>query len=145
MSLSERLRTLMRWRGIHSQNQLARLSGVPQSCIHRILTRREDRYSPSRATLVRLARALDTSVPWLTDGVVPAADPASGRAPPQQDAAAGDGYCAEICARLGRQPDSVKKLVLALVRQLSERPAAAGCAEQPDAAGRKSAQGSPTA
>jgi hypothetical protein len=42
MSLSQRLRTLMRWRGIHSQNQLARLSGVPQSCIHRILTR-EDR------------------------------------------------------------------------------------------------------
>ncbi|WYX32899.1 helix-turn-helix transcriptional regulator [Achromobacter denitrificans] len=58
----------MRWRGIKSQNQLARISGVPQSCIHRILTR-EDCYSPSRITLQRLARALDTSVPWLTDGV----------------------------------------------------------------------------
>jgi len=68
MSLAQRLRALMRWRGIHSQNQLARISRVPQSCIHRILTR-EDRYSPSRGTLLRLATALETSVPWLTDGV----------------------------------------------------------------------------
>ncbi len=82
MSLSQRLYTLMRWRGIKSQSQLARISGVPQSCIHRILTRR-DGYSPSRATLLRLARALDTCVPWLTDGVMPGADasgcPARGR------------------------------------------------------------------
>jgi len=69
MSLAQRLRALMRWRGIHSQNQLARISRVPQSCIHRILTR-EDRYSPSRGTLLRLATALETSVPWLTDGVL---------------------------------------------------------------------------
>lgn len=117
MSLSQRLRTLMRWRGIHSQNQLARLSGVPQSCIHRILTR-EDRYSPARNTVVRLARALGTSAPWLTDGVVPAP------APPLQDTAANgiDGYCAEICARLAPQPDSTKRLILALVRELSDKP-----------------------
>ena len=122
MSLSQRLRTLMRWRGIHSQNQLARLSGVPQSCIHRILTR-DDRYSPSRNTVVRLAQALDTSVPWLTDGVVPAAAPGASPAPRLQDAATGrlDGYCAEICARLGPQPDSTKKLILALVREISEK------------------------
>ena len=107
----------MRWRGIHSQNQLARLSGVPQSCIHRILTR-EDRYSPARNTVVRLAQALGTSAPWLTDGVVPAP------APPLQDAAANgiDGYCAEICARLAPQPDSTKRLILALVRELSDKP-----------------------
>lgn len=117
MSLSQRLRTLMRWRGIHSQNQLARLSGVPQSCIHRILTR-EDRYSPARNTVVRLARALGTSAPWLTDGVVPATSP------PLQEAAANDidGYCAEICARLASQPDSTKRLILALVRELSDKP-----------------------
>jgi transcriptional regulator with XRE-family HTH domain len=113
----------MRWRGIHSQNQLARLSGVPQSCIHRILTR-EDRYSPARSTLVRLARALGTTVPWLTDGVVPAAAPGSGATPRLQDAAAQgvDGYCAEICARLAPQPDSTKRLILALVRELSDKP-----------------------
>lgn len=128
MSLSERLRALMRWRGIPSQNQLARLSGVPQSCIHRILTRPEDRYSPSRATLVSLARALDTSVPWLTDGVVPAVDPATGNAPVLHDAAKGyrDGYCAEICALLGHRPDHVKKLVLALVREMSDKPGEPG-------------------
>lgn len=113
----------MRWRGIHSQNQLARLSGVPQSCIHRILTR-EDRYSPARNTLVRLARALGTSVPWLTDGVVPAAAPGANPAPRLPDAAANgvDGYCAEICARLAPQPDSTKRLILALVRELSDKP-----------------------
>ncbi len=120
MSLSQRLQTLMRWRGIRSQHQLARLSGVPQSCIHRILTR-ADRYSPSRATLVRLARALDTSVPWLTDGVTPASDPAAGRASRVLPTASGhvDGYCAEICAQLSHQPDSIKRQVLALVRQIS--------------------------
>jgi len=74
MSLAKRLRALMRWRGIHSQNQLARISSVPQSCIHRILTR-ADGYSPSRATLIRLAAALDTSVPWLSDGVISAVEP----------------------------------------------------------------------
>lgn len=113
----------MRWRGIHSQNQLARLSGVPQSCIHRILTR-EDRYSPSRNTLVRLARALNTSVPWLTDGVVPAAAPESGTSAWMPDSAANgvDGYCAEICAWLAPQPDSTKRLILALVRELSDKP-----------------------
>ncbi|MFF7398203.1 helix-turn-helix domain-containing protein [Achromobacter sp. NPDC008082] len=74
MSLANRLRALMRWRGIHSQNQLARISSVPQSCIHRILTR-ADGYSPSRATLIRLATALDTSVPWLSDGVISAVEP----------------------------------------------------------------------
>lgn len=119
MSLSQRLRTLMRWRGIHSQNQLSRLSGVPQSCIHRILTR-EDHYSPARNTVVRLAQALGTSASWLTDGVVPATSPGSG---PQDAAANGiDGYCAEICARLAPQPDSTKRLILALVRELSDKP-----------------------
>ena len=124
MSLSQRLRTLMRWRGIRSQNQLARISGVPQSCIHRILTRREDRYSPSRGTLIRLAQALDTTVPWLTDGVAPTPDPATGRTTPAAHAAGRniDGYCAEICAQLSQQPDSTKKLVLALVRQIAQRP-----------------------
>ncbi|CFU63458.1 DNA-binding protein [Bordetella pertussis] len=59
----------MRWRGISSQNQLARISGVPQSTIHRILAR-GDAYAPTRATLERLARALHTTVPWLSDGML---------------------------------------------------------------------------
>lgn len=84
MSLAKRLRALMRWRGIQSQNQLARISGVPQSCIHRILTR-TDGYSPSRRTLLRLANALQTSVPWLSDGVISATQPHD---VPPEDAAA---------------------------------------------------------
>lgn len=121
MSLAQRLRTLMRWRGIHSQNQLARISGVPQSCIHRILTRPEDRYSPARSTLVRLAQALDTSVPWLTDGVSPT--PGPGRAPtlPDDTRDNADGYCAEICALLRLQTDNTKRTVLAVVRMMVEK------------------------
>lgn len=131
MSLAQRLRALMRWRGIHSQNQLARISSVPQSCIHRILTR-EDRYSPSRRTLLRLAKALETSVPWLTDGVISATDPGPNGLPPpdgampaatQEAPPAIDGYCAEICALLRQQPDSTKKTVLSIVRLLVERTA----------------------
>ena len=130
MSLAQRLRALMRWRGIHSQNQLARISRVPQSCIHLILTR-EDRYSPSRGTLLRLATALETSVPWLTDGVLSGAEPGShgpaartGDAPHASQPAppAIDGYCAEICALLREQPDSTKKTVLSVVRLLVEGP-----------------------
>lgn len=123
MSLAQRLRTLMRWRGIHSQNQLARISGVPQSCIHRILTRPEDRYSPARHTLVRLALALDTTVPWLTDGVVSAPGPAVGSGPQLQGDAGGcgSGYCLEICALLRRQPDSTRKTVLAAVRLMARQ------------------------
>ncbi|QVQ25309.1 helix-turn-helix domain-containing protein [Achromobacter deleyi] len=125
MSLAHRLRTLMRWRGIHSQNQLARISGVPQSCIHRILTRPEHRYSPARGTLVRLAQALDTSVPWLTDGVSPTSAP--GGAPWLQDGASGngDGYCTEICALLRQQTDNTKRTVLTVVRLIIEKQGAA--------------------
>ncbi|NMK48948.1 helix-turn-helix transcriptional regulator [Achromobacter sp. Bel] len=127
MSLAQRLRALMRWRGIHSQNQLARISRVPQSCIHRILTR-EDRYSPSRGTLLRLAVALETSVPWLTDGVLSGTEPGPHGVPssegvlPALPAAtpAIDGYCAEICALLRQQPDSTKKTVLSMVRLMVE-------------------------
>lgn len=85
----------MRWRGIQSQNQLARISGVPQSCIHRILTR-ADGYSPSRGTLLRLAEALETGVPWLTDGVVSTSDPHS--VPPGYGALPADTHASEHAA-----------------------------------------------
>ena len=116
MSLALRLRALMRRRGIKSQNQLARLSGVPQSCIHRILTR-EDRYSPTRGTLLRLAQALGTHVPWLTDGM---ANPANGAVAPSPPEAAPNGYCTEICALLQRQPETTQRKVLKVVRLMIE-------------------------
>jgi len=121
MSLAQRLHTLMRWRGIKSQNQLARISGVPQSCIHRILMR-EDCYSPSRATLLRLARALDTSVPWLTDGVGPGGDAPPGSASPP--AGAPDGYCTEIWALLRNQSESTKRAIVSAVRLMAKDPTA---------------------
>lgn len=115
MSLALRLRALMRRRGIKSQNQLARLSGVSQSCIHRILTR-EDHYSPTRGTLLRLARALDTHVPWLTDGM---AGPSA-----VQGAAPSDEYCCGLCTLLRRQPEITQRKVLKVVRLMLEDPGA---------------------
>lgn len=67
MGMANRIRSLMRWRGIRSQRQLARLSGVPQSAIARVLARCGD-YHPQRKTIVKLAAALDTHPTWLTDG-----------------------------------------------------------------------------
>ncbi len=67
MTISDRLAALMRRRGIRSQSQLARISGVPQSSIHRILVRGED-YAAGTATLRKLAQALDSSVAWLAEG-----------------------------------------------------------------------------
>ena len=131
MSLALRLRTLMRWRGIKSQNQLARISGVPQSCIHRILTR-DEHYAPTRATLQRLARALDTQVPWLADGMVAQA----GAAPLAQEDAHSDAYSAEICALLRHQPEAVRKRVLQVVRPVLDapcRPRRAAASRQPQA------------
>lgn len=117
MSLALRLRTLMRWRGIKSQNQLARISGVPQSCIHRILTR-DERYAPTRITLQRLSRALDTQVPWLADGMVAHA----AAAPEPRDEEQTDAYCAEICALLRQQPEATRKRVLQVVRLVLDTP-----------------------
>ncbi|KDB98451.1 DNA-binding helix-turn-helix protein [Bordetella bronchiseptica E010] len=101
----------MRWRGISSQNQLARISGVPQSTIHRILAR-GDAYAPTRATLERLARALHTTVPWLSDGMLgTSAAPAPAPAP-----AAPDGSLAELQSLWARLPRPARRHVLAVVR-----------------------------
>ncbi|MFJ0748414.1 helix-turn-helix transcriptional regulator, partial [Bordetella bronchiseptica] len=97
MSQADRLRALMRWRGISSQNQLARISGVPQSTIHRILAR-GDAYAPTRATLERLARALHTTVPWLSDGMLGTS------AAPAPAPAAPDGSLAELQSLWARLP-----------------------------------------
>ncbi|MFC4277480.1 helix-turn-helix domain-containing protein [Achromobacter aloeverae] len=64
MNIADRLSSLMRWRGIRSQRHLARLSGVPQTSIHRILANRPG-YLPSIATVARLARALSVNPEWL--------------------------------------------------------------------------------
>ena len=131
MTLANRLRTLMRWRGIKSQSQLARISGVPQSSVHRILTRGEG-YSPSRPTVARLAKALHTSVTWLTDGVdAPAhthgavltlrdASPPPGFYSSPETLT--DAYSAELHVLMQRLPEASRKKIVALVRLIVEGP-----------------------
>ncbi|AOB28935.1 MULTISPECIES: helix-turn-helix domain-containing protein [Bordetella] len=109
MSQADRLRASMRWRGISSQNQLARISGVPQSTIHRILAR-GDAYAPTRATLERLARALHTTVPWLSDGMVGTS------AAPEPAPSSPDGSLAELQALWARLPRPARRHMLAVVR-----------------------------
>ena len=132
MTLAHRLRAQMRWRGIKSQNQLARISGVPQSSIHRILTR-GDAYSPGRRTLQRLAQALDTSVRWLTDGIdtpqqPPGAGPPPAAAPhqPGAQASAADGYVAEMQVLMARLPTDARKKIVAIARLIAHGPARPG-------------------
>lgn len=112
MSLAHRLRAQMRWRGIKSQNQLARISGVPQSSIHRILTR-DDGYFPTRRTIQRLARALGTTAAWL-EGDADAA--------PACAADASDGYDAEIQALMSRLPADARRKIVAVVRLIAGDP-----------------------
>lgn len=130
--MADRLRTLMRWRGIRSQRQLARLSGVPQTSIHRILTR-DLGYMPALGTLTRLARALDTTVLWLGEGELhvqpepPGAPPA--QAPRLAEPGATQHYhpecggdAAELHMLMARLSEAERRHVVALVRLLADRP-----------------------
>ena len=60
----------MRRRGIRSQSQLARLSGISQPSVHRILTDPYG-YTPGRRVVARLAAALAVPESWLADGQLP--------------------------------------------------------------------------
>lgn len=127
--MADRLRTLMRWRGIRSQRQLARLSGVPQTSIHRILTR-DAGYMPALGTLARLARALDTSVVWLGEGdQAPQAFPPAAGPPRLRDSAGMHHYhpecggdAAELHMLMARLSENERRHVVALVRMLADRP-----------------------
>lgn len=66
-SISDRLDSLMRSRGIRGQSQLARETGVGQSTINRIL-KSGDSYSPSWETLRRLAAFFHVTEAWLAEG-----------------------------------------------------------------------------
>jgi transcriptional regulator with XRE-family HTH domain len=129
MTMADRLRTLMRWRGIRSQRQLARLSGVPQTSIHRILTR-DATYMPALNTLARLARTLDTSVPWLSDGeqsLRPVAYAAGSPrlrepAPTHHYHPECGGDAAELHMLMARLSEAERRHIVALVRLLADRP-----------------------
>lgn len=137
--MADRLRTLMRWRGIRSQRQLARLSGVPQTSIHRILTR-DPGYLPALGTLTRLARTLDTTVLWLSEGEAGLhATVLAARQPRPQECGTihphhqqGGGDAAELHMLMAKLSDAERRHVVALVRMLADRPSgAAGDARRP--------------
>jgi len=138
MNLSHRLQTLMRWRGIRSQRQLARLSGVPQTSIHRILV--DPAHSPRLCTVERLATALGTGAAWLAHGKGSDLPPPleAGAATPairtecdvtslQDKPAEGppDRETAEIHMLLARLTLSERRKVAAVIRLIAERPAPA--------------------
>ncbi|CAM3607852.1 HTH cro/C1-type domain-containing protein [Bordetella sputigena] len=127
--MADRLRTLMRWRGIRSQRQLARLSGVPQTSIHRILTR-DLGYMPALSTLARLSRALDTTVVWLSEGEQGLqAKPQAAESPQPRDGGGMHHYhpecggdAAELHMLMARLSEAERRHVVALVRMLADRP-----------------------
>lgn len=70
MDIGTRLDKAMKDAKIESQSQLARLSGVPQATISRIL-KGQGRQGPETVTLVALATALNINLRWLQEGAGP--------------------------------------------------------------------------
>ena len=71
MSIATRLDRLMKAKKVRSQSSLARLSGVPQPTINRILKGQTD--TPEFGTVKKLAAALGVQSTWLAEG--PGDDP----------------------------------------------------------------------
>jgi len=120
----------MRVRGIRSQNQLARIAGVSQSSIHRILAH-GDGYNAERRTLRKLAAALNSSVPWLAEGVETiqpwrgvAANTLQAAPAAAEPAGESDGYLVEATSILGRLTSEERKRIVAVLRLLDRRPPA---------------------
>lgn len=68
MTIGTRLDEAMAHREIRSQSALARLSGVPQPTINRIL-KGGGKKGPETATIKKLADALEVRAEWLAEGV----------------------------------------------------------------------------
>ncbi|SAI66411.1 DNA-binding protein [Bordetella ansorpii] len=117
MSLAYRLRAQMRWRGIKSQTQLARISGVGQPTIHRIL-KCDDSYMPARITIQRLAKALEITPAWLEGNI--------GLGPPHTSRPPTDGYDDEIKVLMARLPTDARKKIVAVVRLIAQEQAPRG-------------------
>lgn len=101
----------MRHRGIRSQSQLARLSGVSQASIHRILYSAH-RGSPSVKVLMQLSRVLDTSPAWLMHAEFPQSPAHASHDPDER----------EWCALYRRLTLRDRQAVLALARSLGADP-----------------------
>ena len=118
MTLADRLNHLMQWRGIKSQSRLARLCGVSQSCIHKILSR-GDHYAVQCRTVTKLARGLHTSVSWLLDGEEALQQRMSGELPKTPSYGNPDNL--EIQALLEQLPHAVRQSILVLLKHLAEQ------------------------
>lgn len=65
MDIAYRIDLAMRAAGIKTQAQLARMSGVPESTITRIL---KNAGQPTVENLAAIANALDRSIDWIVNG-----------------------------------------------------------------------------
>jgi transcriptional regulator with XRE-family HTH domain len=70
MDIASRLDRAMKAADVRSQSQLARISGVPQPTINRIL-KGAGKQGPETVTLTALAAALNVELRWLQQGVGP--------------------------------------------------------------------------
>jgi hypothetical protein len=116
MTIADRLTHLMRWRGVKSQTRLARLCGVSQSCIHKILSRGDD-YAVQCRTITKLARGLRTSVSWLLDGEEGSEQRFSREL--CKKTSSGDIDSLEIQALLEQLPHPVRKSLVVLLQHLA--------------------------
>ncbi len=122
MKIAERLTSLMRWRGIRSQRHLARLSGVPQTSIHRILAERPG-YAPSDATVDKLAHALNVNPDWLRGSEQARRPPRPATAQPRHTAQAprrDDDDYAEITRLMATLTVAERRKIVAVVRLVAQ-------------------------
>ncbi len=119
-TLAARLQESMRSHGIKSQSQLARRASVAQSSINRILTR--PGYTPSLATVTKLADSLGVSAGWLASGQGPAHLPPPGvpsaylLRESSNPGLPADSRLSEAMSILERMDDSERGKVLAVLR-----------------------------
>jgi len=88
MTIATRLDRLMQTRKVKSQSALARMTGVPQPTINRILKGQTD--TPELGTIKKIAAALNVPATWLAEG--------PGDAPPEAPADPTEGSAAFLAA-----------------------------------------------
>lgn len=99
MTIATRLDRLMHARKVKSQSALARMTGVPQPTINRILKGQTD--TPELGTIKKIAAAFNVSATWLVEG--------PGDTPPDVDADSAKGSTGSV----GAAPQSLEERVRA--------------------------------
>ncbi|ALM85550.1 helix-turn-helix domain-containing protein [Bordetella sp. N] len=132
MTITDRLSSLMRWRGIRSQRHLARLSGVPQTSIHRILADRPG-YVPSTLTVGKLAYALSVSPDWLRgdESAARVRAPAIPQVRPPRSGRRGEYDEAEMKRLMATLTAAERRKIVAVVRLVAQGRLPAGVQAEP--------------